>query len=54
MCATHFLIMLYLSVKFHQISLSREFKLESLDFEMLILLHALHCVDSCISVFDLK
>ena len=25
-----------------------------LDFEMLILLHALHCVDSCISVLDLN
>ena len=38
----------------NQNSLSRELKLEFLDFEMLILLHALHCVDSCISVFDLK
>ena len=38
----------------NQNSLRRELKIRILDFEMLILLHAVHCVDSCISVFDLN
>ena len=38
-------------IKIHLVDSS---KLEFLDFEMFILPHALHCVDSCISVFNLN
>ena len=41
-------------IKIHLLDLLESSKLEVLDFEVLILPHALHCVDRCISVFDLN